>query len=97
MLPLTAAEVKELRMRENKVKIKKDFIDEKCNTLQAEIPGYKNAYKMSNNEIHFTIKESQDWKKQTNEIVGLHQRYLEECFFDNATTSQRYSLLPPSP
>ena len=53
-----AAEVKKFRMRESKAKIKKDFIDEKCNTLQAEIAGYKNAHEMSNNEICFAIKES---------------------------------------
>ena len=77
-VPLTAAEAKELRMRENKRKIK-DFIDEKCNTLQAEVAGFKNAHKMSNDEICFAIKESRDWKKETNEIVDLQQTYPEEC------------------
>ena len=87
--PLTAAEAKELRMRENKAKIKKDFIDEKCNTLQAEIAGYKNTHEMSNDEIRFAIKESRDWKKETNEIVSLQQTYLEECVSLGNDTDQQ--------
>ena len=75
----TAVETIELRMRESKAKIKKDFIGERCNTLQAEIAGYKDATEMSNDEVHFALKESQDWKKESSEIVGLQQTYLEGC------------------
>ena len=64
-------------MRESKAKIKKDFIGERCNTLQAEITGYKNATVMSNNEVRFALKESRDWKKESSNIVGLQQAYLE--------------------
>ena len=73
----TAVETRELRMRESRAKIKKDFIGERCNTLQAEITGYKNATVMSNNEVRFALKESRDWKKESSNIVGLQQAYLE--------------------
>ena len=35
-------------------------------------------FEMSNDWVRFSIKESRDWKKRTNEIVGLQQTYLEE-------------------
>ena len=75
----TAAETKELMVRESRAKIKKDFIRERCNTLQAEIVGYKDTKDMSNDEVCFALKESQDWEKESSEIVSLQQAYLEGC------------------
>ena len=39
---------------------------------------FEDAHEMSNDGICFAIEESRDWKKRTNEIVGLQQTYLEE-------------------
>ena len=72
------AEERAIKMKEEKVRIKKDFIEEKCRTLHLEIPRFKNAHEMSNDEVRFAIKESRDWKKESNEIISLWQEYLEE-------------------
>ena len=34
-------------VRESRAKMKKEFIGERCNTLQAEIAGYKDTKEMS--------------------------------------------------
>ena len=74
----TPAEERAIKMKEEKVRIKKDFIKEKCRTLHLEITGFKNTHEMSNDEVCFAIKESRDWNKESNEIISLWQAYMEE-------------------
>ena len=55
--PLTPAEEKAIRMKEERAKIRKDFIEKKCKTLHHKIVELEDAHKMSNDGICLKMTE----------------------------------------
>ena len=87
----TPAEEKAIRVQEEKVKIKKISIKEKCRNLYSVIENFKEPSEMTNDEAQFAIKESKDWERkfEFDEIINLRQIYLEESVtLDNEVDRQ---------
>ena len=73
----TPAEKKVIRMLEEKMKIRKTFIEEKCSNLCSVIESFKEPSEMTNDEARFAIKESKDWERKFDKIINLQQMYFE--------------------
>ena len=73
----TPAEKKVIRMQEEKMKIRKTFIEEKCRNLCSVIESFKEPSEMTNDEARFAIKESKDWERKFDKIINLRQMYFE--------------------
>ena len=76
-------------MQEEKIKIRKTFIEDKCRNLYSLIGSFKKLCEMTNDEARLTIKESKDWERKFDEIVNLWQMYFEESItLDNESDRQ---------
>ena len=73
----TPAKEKAIRMQEEKMKIRKTFIEDKCRNLCSVIESFKEPSEMTNDEARFAIKESKDWERKFDKIINLWQMYFE--------------------
>ena len=65
-------------MKEERVRINKDFVEKECKTLHHKTVESEGAHKAFYDGIHSTIKRNKDWKRKTGETLSLQQTFLKE-------------------